>query len=90
MCVAAQALENVARELGITAEELADRIVPDLGFGKDGKRTFDYGKRSFTVSLTPTLELQIVNDQGKTVKSMPAPERLTMPSPPMPTRHSRP
>ena len=70
---AAQALENAARELGITAEELADRIVPDLGFGKDGKRTFDYGKRSFTVSLTPTLELQIVNDQGKTVKSMPAP-----------------
>ena len=70
---AAQALENAARELGITAEELADRIVPDLGFGKDGKRTFDYGKRSFTVSLTPTLELQIVNDQGKAVKSMPAP-----------------
>ncbi len=70
---AGQALQNAARELGITAEELADRIVPTLGFGGDGKRIFDYGKRSFTVRLTPTLELAITNDQGKTVKNLPAP-----------------
>ena len=70
---AGQALENAARELGITAEELADRIVPDLGFAADGKRVFDYGSRSFTVRLTPTLELEISNDAGKTVKSLPAP-----------------
>ena len=76
---AAAALENAAKELGIGAEELADRIVPDLGFGKDGKRVFDYGKRSFTVRLTDTLELQIVNDQGKTVKSMPAPGKTDDP-----------
>ena len=76
---AAAALENAARELGITAEELADRIVPDLGFGRDGKRVFDYGKRSFTVRLLPTLELQITNDQGRTVKSMPAPGKTDDP-----------
>ncbi len=70
---AGQALENAAQELGITAEELADRIVPTLGFGADGKRTFDYGKRSFTVRLTPTLELAITNQEGKTVKNLPAP-----------------
>ena len=76
---AAQALENAATELGISAEELADRIVPDLGFGRDGKRTFDYGKRSFTVRLTATLELAITNDQGKAVKSMPAPGKTDDP-----------
>ena len=76
---AAAALENAAQELGITAEELADRIVPDLGFGKDGKRVFDYGKRSFTVRLTPTLELEITNDQGKTVKNLPAPGKTDEP-----------
>jgi len=76
---AAAALENAAQELGITAEELADRIVPDLGFGKDGKRIFDYGKRSFTVRLTPTLELSIINDQGKTVKNLPAPGKTDDP-----------
>ena len=76
---AAQALENAASELGISAEELADRIVPDLGFGKDGKRTFDYGKRSFTVRLIATLELEITNDQGKAVKNMPAPGKTDDP-----------
>ncbi len=76
---AALALENAAQELGITAEELADRIVPDLGFGKDGTRTFDYGKRSFTVRLLPTLELEIRNDQGKTVKNLPAPGKTDDP-----------
>ena len=70
---AGQALENAAKELGITAEELADRIVPDLGFDADGTRTFDYGPRSFTVRLTPTLELEVTNDAGKTVKNLPAP-----------------
>lgn len=70
---AGQALENAAKELGITAEELADRIVPDLGFGPNGTRVFDYGPRSFTVRLTPTLELEITNDGGKTVKNLPAP-----------------
>lgn len=76
---AAAALENAAQELGISAEELADRIVPDLGFGKDGRRVFDYGKRSFTVRLTPTLELEITNDQGKAVKNMPAPGKTDDP-----------
>ena len=70
---AGAALENAARELGITAEELADRIVPDLGFSAEGTRTFDYGPRSFTVRLTPTLELEITNDSGKKVKNLPAP-----------------
>ncbi len=70
---AGQALNSTAKELGITSEELADRIVPDLGFAADGKRVFDYGPRSFTVCLTPTLELEITNDAGKSVKNLPAP-----------------
>lgn len=70
---AGAALEHAAQKLGITLEELADRIVPDLGFSADGKRTFDYGSRSFTVHLTPTMELEITNDAGKRVKDLPAP-----------------
>ncbi len=76
---AAAALQNAAKELGITAEELADRIVPDLGFSADGKRVFDYGPRSFTVRLTPTLELSIANDAGKTVKNLPSPGKTDDP-----------
>lgn len=76
---AAAALQNAAQELGISAEELADRIVPTLGFDKTGRQVFDYGKRSFTVRLTDALELEIVNDQGKAVKSMPAPGKTDDP-----------
>ncbi len=76
---AAAALQNAAKELGITPEELADRIVPDPGFSADGKRVFDYGPRSFTVRLTPTLELSIANDAGKTVKNLPAPGKTDDP-----------
>lgn len=76
---AAAALENAAKELGITAEELADRIVPDLGFAADGTRVFDYGPRRFTVRLTPLLEMSITNDAGKPVKNLPAPGKTDDP-----------
>lgn len=76
---AAAALKNAASELGITEEELADRIVPDLGFAADGSRVFDYGPRQFTVRLTPTLELSITNDAGKSVKNLPSPGKTDDP-----------
>lgn len=76
---AAAALENAARELGITPEELADRIVPTLDFSPDGSRVFDYGPRQFTVRLTPTLELAVTTSAGKAVKSMPAPGKNDAP-----------
>ena len=70
---AAAALERAAQELGITTEELADRIVPTLDFAPDGTRVFDYGSRKFTVRLTPSLELSVTTEAGKVVKSMPSP-----------------
>lgn len=70
---AAAALEHAAEELGITPDELADRIVPELGFASDGTRVFDYGTRRFTVRLTSTLELAVTTDAGKAVKNLPAP-----------------
>ncbi len=76
---AAAALESAAQALGITAEELADRIVPTLDFAPDGSRVFDYGPRKFTVRLTPSLELAVTTEAGKTVKSMPSPGKTDDP-----------
>ena len=76
---AAAALEGAAKELGITAEELADRIVPTLGFAPDGTRVFDYGPRKFTVRLTPSLELAVTTEAGQAVKSMPSPGKTDDP-----------
>ena len=49
---AGEALEYAAKELGISKEELSDKIVPDLGFDAEAKRTFNYGERNFVVYLT--------------------------------------
>lgn len=70
---AAKALEFAAGQLGITREELSDRIVPDLGFNERMERVFDYGARSFTVSITPELEIQVRDQEGRKLKNMPAP-----------------
>lgn len=70
---AGQALEFAAGQLGLTREQLEDKIVPDLGFDEHMERKFDYGTRSFTVTVTPALEIEIYEENGKKLKNMPAP-----------------
>lgn len=70
---AGQALEFAASQLGLTREQLEDKIVPDLGFDEHMERKFDYGARSFTVTVTPALEIEIYDENGKKLKNMPAP-----------------
>lgn len=70
---ASQALKNAADRLGLTQEQLEDKMVPDLGFDEHMERHFDYGNRSFTVTLTPALEVEIHDGTGKRLKNMPAP-----------------
>ncbi|MDE6620758.1 MAG: DUF4132 domain-containing protein [Lachnospiraceae bacterium] len=70
---AAEALEFAAAELGITREELSDRIVPDLGFDGNMERIFDYGERTFKVMLTPRLDIEVYDESGKKLKSLPTP-----------------
>ncbi|MBD5134668.1 MAG: DUF4132 domain-containing protein [Lachnospiraceae bacterium] len=72
---AIEALDNAAEEFGITTEELADRIVPDLGFNETMERIFDYGARKFKVYLSPSLELEIFDEDNKKRKTMPAPSK---------------
>lgn len=70
---AGKALEFAAEQLGLSTEELADRIVPDLGFDAQHARVFDYGGRKFKVSITPALEIEIFDENDKKLKNMPAP-----------------
>ena len=66
-------MEFAAAQLGITTEELADRIVPDLGFNENMERVFDYGERKFTVSITTALEIEVFDESGKKLKNLPSP-----------------
>ncbi len=70
---ALEALDFAAKELGLTRAQLGDRIVPNLGFDTKAERIFDYGSRTFTVAITPTLELEVTGEDGKKLKNLPAP-----------------
>ena len=70
---AGKALEFAAAQLGLSREELEDRIVPDFGFDEKMERSFDYGTRSFMVTITPAMEIEVYGDDGKKLKSLPAP-----------------
>ena len=69
---AQDAMAFAAAQLGLTVEELADRIVPDLGFDEKLERHFDYGTRSFTVKISPDLDIEVKDESGKKIKSLPA------------------
>lgn len=69
---AVEAMAAAADTLGITSEELADRIVPDLGFDRNLCRVFDYGKRQFNVYLKPSLEMEVFSGD-KQIKTLPKP-----------------
>ncbi len=70
---ALEALSYAAEQLGITKAELEDRIVPNLGFNDQMEQVFDYGTRQFQVLLTPALELEVYDGNGKKLKNLPAP-----------------
>ncbi len=61
-----------ASALEVSEDVLSDRIVPNLGLNRDGERIFDYGSRSFKVTLMPDFSFTIFDEvKQKTVKSLP-------------------
>ena len=67
-----EALRFAAGQLNLTVEELADKIVPDLDFDENMERHFDYGIRTFTVRISPALEIEVTDENGKVRKALPA------------------
>ncbi|MEV5827370.1 DUF4132 domain-containing protein [Spirillospora sp. NPDC052242] len=66
-------LGDVAGARGLTAERLADRLVPDLGLDDEGTLTLDYGPRRFTAALDDRLVPFVVDEHGRVRKSLPKP-----------------
>lgn len=62
-----------AKELGLTKDDLVDRLVPDLGLDADGSASFDYGPRSFAMIVDDDLAPAIVDAQGKRLADLPKP-----------------
>ncbi|CUU48381.1 DUF4132 domain-containing protein [Clostridium beijerinckii] len=72
---AGEAFVSAAKMFNLTEDDLADKIIPDLGFDKRGERVFDFGSRSFTVSLGLDFSLKISDNTGKVIKTMPKPNK---------------
>lgn len=87
---ATQHVQALAERQGWTLDELADRTIPDGGFeratdeqgrpiGDEATLILDYGPRKFLVRLSDDLEPIISTEEGKTVKSPPAPGKTDDP-----------
>ncbi|MEU5990495.1 DUF4132 domain-containing protein [Spirillospora sp. NPDC047418] len=70
---AQEKIEEVAAELELTADQLADRLVPDFGLDADGSMTLDYGPRRFTVGFDEQLKPYVTDEDGKRRKALPKP-----------------
>lgn len=70
---AQEKIAEVAEELGLTAEQLGDRLVPDFGLDPDGTSVIDYGPRKFTVGFDEQLRPFVLDEEGKQRKDLPAP-----------------
>jgi hypothetical protein len=66
-------LHAVAGRRGLTGEQLADRLVPDLGLRADGGLVLDYGPRRFLVGFDDQLRPTVADETGKRLKSLPKP-----------------
>jgi predicted DNA-binding WGR domain protein len=63
----------VAEKLDLTTEQLADRLVPDLGLSEDGSMLLDYGPRRFVVGFDEQLKPTVSDEDGTRRKALPKP-----------------
>lgn len=70
---ALQAIDYAAKTLGISKEEMVDRTTPSLGFNQRGEKEIDFGTRKFTAFLTPDLKVELTDETGKKLRSLPKP-----------------
>ena len=70
---ATQRVTEIADDLGLTAEQLGDRLVPDLGLASSGTLSLNYGPRSFTVGFDEQLKPYVADQSGKRLKALPKP-----------------
>ncbi|HEY0683443.1 MAG TPA: DUF4132 domain-containing protein [Steroidobacter sp.] len=68
---AREKIAAIAEARGLTAEELADRLVPDLGLDENGGLTLDFGPRQFHVSFDETLKPFVRDSQGASAPDLP-------------------
>ena len=70
---AGEKIAEIAEGLGLTAEQLGDRVVPDLGLEANGTLTLDFGPRRFVAGFDAELKPYVCDEAGKRLKALPKP-----------------
>ncbi|GLY32645.1 DUF4132 domain-containing protein [Kineosporia sp. NBRC 101731] len=70
---AQERMASLAADLGLTADQLADRLVPGLGLDDDGSLLLDYGPRQFVVGFDEELRPYVTDTAGQRLKNLPRP-----------------
>ena len=73
-------MDEVAEARGLTAEQLADRLVPDFGLDAHGSMVLDYGERRFHVGFDEQLKPVVADEDGSRRKLLPKPGAKDDPS----------
>ena len=66
-----EAFRQAAIRKGLSIEELADQIIPDFGFNRQGKKRVDYGTRTFRVTLMPDFSISVLDLDKQKVSHFP-------------------
>jgi hypothetical protein len=70
---AQEKIAAVAAGLGLSAEQLADRLVPTLDLGEAATTVIDYGSRRFVVGFDEQLKPYVTDEGGRTHQALPKP-----------------
>jgi hypothetical protein len=70
---AGEQIDAIAANLGLTPDQLADRLVPDFGLREESALVLDYGPRRFKVGFDEALKPFVSDMDGKPRKSLPKP-----------------
>jgi hypothetical protein len=68
-------IATIADARGLTCDELADRVVPDLGLDDHGDLALDFGPREFRVGFDEELKPFVRDANGARLKDLPKPNR---------------
>ncbi len=72
---AREKIDQIAEARGLTADELGDRLVPDLGLDDDGSLLLDFGARKFRVVFDEMLKPAVIDESGKRSGELPKPKQ---------------
>ena len=70
---AREKIAELAEARGLTAEELEDRLVPDLDLDSTGSRSLDFGRRKFQVGFDELLRPFVREKDGARLADLPKP-----------------